>query len=402
MFERLKGGARPEPWPGDRIFVFVLGALMAIAPLTVDMYLPAMPAIGREFAADQHAIQITLGVYLLGFGVGQLFWGPVGDRFGRRWPIVAGIAVYMLACAGAALAPDNGTLIAARLVQGLGSSAAPVLARAMVRDVYDRERSAVLLSMMMLIMGAAPMLAPSLGGYVDLWFGWRAIFLSLACFALLVLTQLFRVPETHPREKRRSAHWRSIAAAYGELLCDRRFLAYALASAFVFAGMFAYIGGTPFVYIEIFGVPPERYGLLFGLNVVGMMVASSINARHVGRLGVDKLLRVAFAAAAILGVCVYAVGASGLGGLWGLVAAIFLFLATIGFIGANSMAGALAPFPHIAGTASALAGALQFGVGTITSAMGGFFADGTPAPMCATIAFCGLAAFAINRWGTPK
>lgn len=402
MFERLKGGARPEAWPGDRVFVFVLGGLMAFAPLTVDMYLPAMPAIGREFGVDQHAIQITLGVYLLGFGIGQLVWGPIGDRFGRRWPIVAGIGIYFLACLAAALAPDNESLIAARFTQGIGSSAAPVLARAMVRDVFDRDRSAVLLSMMMLVMGAAPMLAPSLGGYVDLWFGWRAIFLSLAGFALLLLVLLFRLPETHGEDKRRSAHWRSVAAAYGELLRDRRFLAYAFAGAFVFAGMFAYIGGTPFVYIEIFGVPPERYGLLFGLNVVGMMIASSINARNVGRVGVDRMLRGAFAAAAILGVGVFAVGASGFGGLWGLVAAIFLFMATIGFVGANSMAGALGPFPHIAGTASALAGALQFGVGTVTSVLAGLFADGTPAPMCATIALCGLAAFAINRWGTPK
>lgn len=402
MFKALQGGARPANWPGDRVFVLVLGGLMAVAPMSIDMYLPALPAIGREFVADEHEVQITLGAYFLGFGIGQLFWGPIGDRYGRRVPTAIGIAVFVLACVGASLAPDIETLIATRFVQALASSAAPVLARAMVRDVFDRERSAVMFSMMMLVMGAAPMLAPLLGGVVDLWFGWRAIFLTLGGLALVVLWFLFRLPETHPTDKRRSAHWRSVAASYTEIARDRRFLAYVFSGAFIFAAMFAYIGGTPFVYIGIFGVKPEFYGFLFGLNVVGMMVATSFNARHVARMGVDRMLRGAFAAAAILGVTVFVVGAGGFGGLWGLVAAIFLFLATLGFIGANSTAAALAPFPHIAGAASALAGAIQMGIGAITSSLPGIFADGTPAPMCATMAFCALAAFAINRWGTPK
>jgi DHA1 family bicyclomycin/chloramphenicol resistance-like MFS transporter len=402
MFAALKGGSRPSNWPGDRNFVFVLGGLMAFAPMAIDMYLPALPAIGREFAADEHQVQITLGAYFLGFGIGQLFWGPIGDRYGRRVPTAIGIAVFALACVAASLAPDIETLIGARFVQALASSAAPVLARAMVRDVFDRERSAVMFSMMMLVMGAAPMLAPSLGGVVDLWFGWRAIFLALGALALVVLWFQLRLPETHPTDKRRSAHWRSVAASYTEIAHDRRFLAYVFSGAFVFAAMFAYIGGTPFVYIGIFGVQPELYGVLFGLNVVGMMLATSINARHVARIGVDRMLRGAFAATAVLGVAVFAVGAGGLGGLWGLVVAIFLFLATLGFIGANSTAAALAPFPHIAGAASALAGAIQFGIGAITSSLPGIFADGTPAPMCATMALCALAAFGINRWGTPR
>ncbi|MCM0019005.1 MAG: Bcr/CflA family multidrug efflux MFS transporter [Tagaea sp.] len=402
MFASLQGGTRPANWPGDRVFVFVLAGLMAFAPMAIDMYLPALPAIGRDFAAAEHEIQLTLGAYFLGFGIGQLFWGPIGDRYGRRWPTAIGIVVFVAACVGAAAAPDNDTLIVMRFLQALGSSAAPVLARAMVRDVFDRERSAAMFSMMMLVMGAAPMLAPLLGGVVDLHFGWRAIFLALGVFALTVLWFLFRLPETHPTDKRRSAHWRSIAASYAEIARDRRFLAYSFAGAFMFAAMFAYIAGTPFVYIGIFGVKPELYGFLFGVNVLGMMAASAFNARNVARIGVDRILRRAFAAAAILGLVVFAVGASGLGGLWGLVAAIFLFIATLGFIGANSTAAALAPFPHIAGAASALAGAIQFGLGAVTSALAGAFADGTPAPMCAVIAVCAFTAFAINRWGTPK
>ncbi|MCA3245646.1 MAG: Bcr/CflA family multidrug efflux MFS transporter [Azospirillum sp.] len=401
MFAVLKGGARPDNWPGDRVFVFVMGGLMAFAPLAIDMYLPALPAIGREFAVGQHEVQITLGVYFLGFGIGQLFWGPVGDRFGRRIPIAVGIAVFVAACVLAAIARDVETLIAARFVQALGSSAAPVLARAMVRDVFDRERSAAMFSLMMLVMGAAPMLAPLLGGVVDLWAGWRAIFLALGAFALAVMWFLFRVPETLAHADRRPADWRSVVAGYAEVARDRRFLAYAFSGAFMFAAMFAYIGGTPFVYIEIFGVKPELYGFLFGLNVVGMMAASAVNGRNVGRIGLDRTLRAAFAAAAALGGVVFAVGAGGIGGLWGLVAAIFAFLATIGFIGANATAGALAPFPHLAGTASALAGAIQFGLGAVTSVLAGYFADGTPGPMCAVIAACAVAAFAINRWGTP-
>jgi MFS transporter, DHA1 family, multidrug resistance protein len=399
MFKALEGGPRPNPWPGDRIFVAVLGGLMGLTPLSVDMYLPALPAIQREFAASQHEVQLTLGVFFAGFGIGQLVWGPIGDRFGRRWPTFAGLLIFAAGSIAAALAPSNDLLIAARFVQAVGACVTPVMVRAMVRDVFDRERAGVMMSMMMLVMGAAPMLAPMIGGVVELWLGWRAIFVVLVIATAIVLSVLFRIPETHADDKRRSAHWRSVLGAYTELAFNRRFLSYAFGGAFFFGAMFAYIAGTPFVYIEIFGVSPQYYGFLFALNVVAMMLSSTLNGRFMPRFGMDRTLRFGHTVALILGAIILAVGVTGFGGLTGLVVAIFLFMSAMGAIGANSMAGAMSPFPHIAGAASALAGALQFAVGAFTSVLAGMFDDGTALPMCAVMAGCALLAFVANRLG---
>jgi DHA1 family bicyclomycin/chloramphenicol resistance-like MFS transporter len=397
MFKALEGGPRPNPWPGDRIFVAVLGGLMGLTPLSVDMYLPALPAIGREFAASQHEVQLTLGVFFAGFGVGQLVWGPIGDRFGRRWPTFFGLVIFAIGSVMAALAPNNDLLIAARFLQAVGACVTPVMVRAMVRDVFDRERAGVMMSMMMLVMGAAPMLAPMIGGMVELWLGWRAIFIVLVVATLIVLAVLFKIPETHGVEKRRSAHWRSILAAYTELAFNRRFLSYAFGGAFFFGAMFAYIAGTPFVYIEIFGVPPQYYGFLFGLNVIAMMMSSTLNGRFMPRFGLDRTLRFGHTVALFVGFAILTVGITGFGGLAGIVVTIFLLMATMGTIGANSMAGAMSPFPHIAGAASALAGALQFGIGALTSVLAGLFDNGTALPMCAVMAGCSTLAFIANR-----
>jgi DHA1 family bicyclomycin/chloramphenicol resistance-like MFS transporter len=397
MFKALEGGPRPDPWPGDRVFVAVLGGLMGLTPLSVDMYLPALPAIGREFAASQHEVQLTLGVFFAGFGVGQLVWGPIGDRFGRRWPTLAGLVIFAIGSVAAALAPSNDFLIAARFLQAVGACVTPVMVRAMVRDVFDRERAGVMMSMMMLVMGAAPMLAPMIGGVVELWLGWRAIFVVLMIATLIMLSVLFKIPETHGEGKRRSAHWRSILAAYTELAFNRRFLSYAFGGAFFFGAMFAYIAGTPFVYIEIFGVPPQYYGFLFGLNVIAMMLSSTLNGRFMPRFGLDRTLRFGHTFVLFVGLAILAVGITGFGGLAGLVVTIFFYMFTMGAIGANSMAGAMSPFPHIAGAASALAGALQFAVGALTSVLAGLFDDGTALPMCAVMAGCAALAFLSNR-----
>jgi DHA1 family bicyclomycin/chloramphenicol resistance-like MFS transporter len=266
----------------------------------------------------------------------------------------------------------------------------------MVRDVCERDRAASILSLMMLFMGAAPMIAPVLGGQVLLFANWRAIFWVQALFGVITLLCVLGLPETLPAGARARTRISGMIEAYLLLLSDRRYLGYALCSAFIYAAMFAYISGTPFVYIEIFGVRPQNYGFLFGINIVGMIIVNTINSRLVLRYGVDRLLRIGCAAAALLGVLLLGVAATGFGGLAGIVAVLFLFLGTTGMIGANAMAGAMAGFPRAAGAAAALSGMLQFGFGAIAGGLVGALANGTAVPMAAVICAAGLAGLACN------
>jgi MFS transporter, DHA1 family, multidrug resistance protein len=378
------------------MFIAVLGLLMSFGPMAIDMYLPALPEIGIAFRATQDRVELSLSAFFLGFGIGQIFWGALADRFGRRRPIVAGILLYGVACLGCGLAPDVGQLAAWRFVQAFGACAAPVLARAMVRDVFERDRAASVLSLMMLVMGVAPMLAPILGGRILLVADWRTVFWVQAGFGVLALLAVLALPETLPASRRHQTRVAGMAAAYLVLLRDRRYLGYALCSAFIYGGMFAYISGTPFVYIETFGVRPENYGYLFGVNIVGMIVVNTINSRIVLRLGTDKVLRTGCLMAGLVGLGLLAVAVTGFGGLFGIATMLFLFLAMTGMIGANAMAGAMSAFPHIAGSASALTGMLQFAFGAICGWAVGFLANGSAVPMAAIICSTAVVSVAFN------
>jgi DHA1 family bicyclomycin/chloramphenicol resistance-like MFS transporter len=384
----------------DRSEVFtilVLGMLTAFAPMAIDMYLPALPAIGTELHAGQAEVQLSLSAFLLCFGLSQLFWGPLSDRAGRKRPAALGILIYLAGSAGCALAGSTLQLTLWRAVQALGSGAAPALARAMVRDRYDGSRVAAVLSVMMMVMGLAPLLAPILGGQVLAWGGWRAIFWALVGFGGLALAGLLALPESLPPERRRPGSWAALLRGYDTLLGERAFLGNALAGGFMYAGMFAYISGTPFVYIQIFHVDPSRYGFLFGLNVVGMMAAAAVNSRLVGRLGPRRLLRLGIAAGAAGATALLVAAATGALGLAGIVLPLLLFVGALGLVGANAMAGALAGAPHLAGTASALLGSLQFGLGAVAGGAVAGLADGTPVPMAATIFALALLALAADR-----
>ncbi|HEY0836776.1 MAG TPA: Bcr/CflA family multidrug efflux MFS transporter [Azospirillum sp.] len=381
-----------RPAVDTRWLAIVLSTMMAFGPLAIDMYLPALPAIGRDLAAAPAAVQMSLSGFFLGFGIGQLVWGPLGDRVGRRGPIAAGIALFVVGSVGCALAGDASHLAMWRFVQAFGSCAAPVLARAMVRDLYPQDQAARMLSLMMLIMSVAPMAAPLVGGQVLTHFGWRAIFVGLAGFGVLAAMALFTIPESLPASRRSGAGIPTMLLGYVRLLGNRRYLAYALSGAFFFGGMFAYIAGTPFVYIEYYGVPAELYGLLFGLNVVGMMIFNIVNRRLVLKAGSDRVLRAGALAGAVFAVVLAVTGATGTLGLVGIVVPLFAYLSMTGLIAANAMAGAMSVNPAMAGAASGLAGTLQFGVGALASAMIGWFADGSPAPMVLVIGGMGIAA----------
>lgn len=388
------GGGLP-PGTSFTWFVVVMGFLTMFGPMAIDMYLPALPAIGADLNADQAAVQMTLSIFLIGYGAGQLLWGPLGDRYGRKGPAAVGVALFILASAGCALAPDIWSLTAWRFLHGVGACAAPVIARAMVRDSFDRDRGASVMSLMMLVMGVAPMLAPLAGGQVLDHVGWRGIFWCLCVFGLLAGLGLLTVKETARPAGNRSG---GLLSNYALLLLDRRFMGYALSSGFVFAGMFAYISGTPFVYIEHFGVAPEHFGFLFGVNVVALMIANVVNSRLVLRFGVDRMMGWGILATAGIGAVLIITGGFGIGGVFGVAVPLFFYLGALGLVGANGMAGSLAAFPHMAGTASSLSGALQLTIGAIAGGIvGALSAGGSPLPMCAVLCGCALAGLASDR-----
>jgi MFS transporter, DHA1 family, multidrug resistance protein len=379
----------------------ILSTLMGFASISTDLYLPAMPTMGRILGASPGMTEWTVSGYLIGFSLGQLLWGPVGDRLGRRLPIAIGLVLFLAGSAGCAMADGIWEVIASRIVQAVGASAGVVLGRAMVRDLYHGDRAAQMMSTLMTVMAIAPLLGPVLGGQILIVAGWRVIFWALVGIGLITLIALFSLPETLPAGRRNQEPLGRALADYAALLRHPRLLAYAGAGGFFYAGMFAYIAGSPFAYIEYHHVPPQLYGLLFGAGVAGIMVGNLVNAKAVPRFGSDRLLLAGTVLAAVAGLTVALAAWFDLGGLWGLAVPLFVFVAATGFIVANSISGALADFPDRAGAVSALVGAFQYGSGIFGSALVGIFADGTPRPMGWVIAATGLGsaicAYALGR-----
>ena len=391
--ERHEAGAAPAA-AGTAILV-LLGVLSAFGPLSMDMYLPSLPTLAAYFSTSTAKAQLTLSGFTVGFAVGQLVYGPLSDRLGRRWVLLSGVALYVAASLACAVAADIETLIAVRFLQALGGGAGVVLTRAIVRDLYSREAGARALSLMLLVPSLAALVGPFIGGQILLWADWRAIFWLLTALGAVILVYgILRLPETLPAPLRHAASPARIAREYGIILCDRQALGYMLCGAFSFAGMFAQLSGTPFVYIELFGVAPENFGFLFALNIIGIMIGSFVNSRLVTRFGIRRMLVFGTTMALAGGLSVALFASLGVGGLTAIVASIVIFMTPHNVVNANATAGALEKFPHIAGTASALIGAVRFAIGAAVGAAVGLLHDGTAVPMALVIAACGLASAA--------
>ncbi|KFE53782.1 multidrug effflux MFS transporter [Pseudomonas syringae] len=370
--------------------ILILGALSAFGPLAIDFYLPGFPAIALAFGTDEKHVQLTLASYFLGLSIGQLAYGPVADRFGRRIPLLFGVSLFTLASLACAFAPDLEWLIGARFVQALGGCAGMVIARAIVSDKCDAVQSAKVFSQLMLVMGLAPILAPMLGGLLVNLYNWQAIFISLTAFsALASLAVALGLPEsmpaTHPRQPLSGA-----LTQYRRLLGDRIFLGHALTGGIVMAGMFAYIAGSPFVFIKLYGVPPEHYGWLFGTNAAGFILSAQLNARLVGKTGpafmLSRIIWIYLAAALML----LAVAGLRTEQLWPLLVPLFICIASLGCIIPNASACAMNGQWARAGSASALLGCLQFSVAAAAAALVGVLHDGTAVPMALVISLCGV------------
>lgn len=356
-------------------FVIILSALMAFTSLSTDIYLPAMPLM----ALDLHGnAELTITGFLMGFCVAQLIWGPLSDHFGRRLPLFIGMALFMIGSVGCALSTDISQIVFWRVFQALGACTGPMLARAMIRDLFSRTRAAQMLSTLMIIMAIAPIAGPLLGGQMIKITSWHAIFWLLAVIGGLMFVSLFWLPETLPQEKRVKASLPSAFRNYYALLTNTTFMRFTLCLTFYYVAAYAFITGSPFVYITYFGVEPQHYGWLFALNIVGLMGMSVINRRLVQHYSLEVLLKFAVVTAAVAALVLAAAAKLEIGGLILIVAAVFVFFSMNGIIAATSTAAALDSVPNVAGSASAFMGSLQYGSGIISSLLLALLSDGTP------------------------
>jgi DHA1 family bicyclomycin/chloramphenicol resistance-like MFS transporter len=367
------------------LVTLVLGGLTATPPLAMDMYLPSLPEVTRSLHAPAATVQLTLTACLAGMALGQLVVGPMSDRWGRRRPLLAGLAVYLVATALCAVAPSVETLVALRLAQGLAGAAGIVIARAVVRDLYDGMAMARFFSTLMLISGTAPIVAPLIGGQILRVTDWRGVFVVLTVVgALLAALVWLRLPETLPPAERHEGGGGEALRAMRGLLCDLPFTGYMLTGGFAFAALFAYISASPFVIQEIYGASPQTFSLLFGLNSVGLVIAGQINGKVlVGRVRLDKVLAVGLTVTVLAATALLLMSAGVLGevGLAPVAAALFVLMSAMGITLPNAQSLALLRTRRAAGSASALLGTSSFLVGAVASPLVGVAGEHTAVPM---------------------
>lgn len=368
--------------------VFILGLLAMLMPLSIDMYLPALPVISAQFGVPAGSAQMTLSTYILGFAFGQLLYGPMADSLGRKPVILGGTLVFAGAAVACALAQTIDHLIIMRFFHGLAAAAASVVINALMRDVYPKEEFSRMMSFVMLVTTIAPLIAPMVGGAVLVWFSWHAIFWILAIAALLASAMIFFfIDETLPAERRQKFHIRTTLGNFASLFRHKRVLSYMLASGFSFAGMFSFLSAGPFVYIELNHVSPQHFGYYFALNIVFLFIMTMINSRFVRRVGALNMFRAGLWIQFLMAVWLVLSAFLGVG-FWALVIGVAAFVGCVSMVSSNAMAVILDEFPHMAGTASSLAGTFRFGIGAIVGALLSMATFNTAWPMLWAIAFC--------------
>ncbi|HBI10075.1 MAG TPA: Bcr/CflA family drug resistance efflux transporter [Franconibacter pulveris] len=368
--------------------VLILGLLAMLMPLSIDMYLPALPVIAQEYGVDAGRTQMTLSSYILGFAIGQLFYGPMADSIGRKPVILGGTLIFAAAAVACALSQSVDQLIAMRLLHGLAAAAASVVINALMRDIYPKEEFSRMMSFVMLVTTIAPLVAPMAGGAVLVWFNWHAIFWILALLALLASVAIFfLIRETLPVERRQKFHFRTTLGNFATLFRHKRVLSYMLASGFSFAGMFSFLSAGPFVYIELNHVSPQHFGYYFALNIVFLFLMTIVNSRFVRRVGAVKMFRNGLYVQFLMALWMVVSAELNLG-FWALVLGVAAFVGCVSLVASNAMAVILDEFPHMAGTASSLAGTFRFGIGAITGALLSLSTFTSAWPMIWSIAFC--------------
>ncbi|MBI1678925.1 multidrug effflux MFS transporter [Citrobacter portucalensis] len=364
-------------------FILILSGLMAFTSLSTDIYLPAMPTMAEDLHDN---VELTITGFLIGFTIAQLIWGPISDHMGRRKPLFIGMVLFIIGSAGCALSTSITQIVFWRVFQALGACTGPMLARAMIRDLFARTRAAQMLSTLVLVMAIAPIAGPLIGGQIIRLSTWHSIFWLLVVIGALMFISLNWLPETLPEDKRVKASLAGAFRNYRSLLTNGRFMRYTLSLTFYYVGAYAFITGSPFVYISYYHVDPQHYGWLFALNIIGVMAMSVVNRRLVQRHALEQLLKYATLLAALAAVVLALLVKLESGGVVAIIITVFLFFSMNGIIAATSTAAALDAVPNIAGSASALIGALQYGSGIISSLLLAAFSDGTPWTMAWIIA----------------
>ncbi|MGR5954883.1 Bcr/CflA family multidrug efflux MFS transporter [Enterobacter ludwigii] len=368
--------------------VFILGLLAMLMPLSIDMYLPALPVISAQFGVPAGSAQMTLSTYILGFALGQLFYGPMADSFGRKPVILGGTLIFAGAAVACAQAQTIDQLIVMRFFHGLAAAAASVVINALMRDIYPKEEFSRMMSFVMLVTTIAPLVAPMAGGAVLVWFSWHVIFWILALAALLASAMIFFfIDETLPAERRQKFHIRTTMGNFASLFRHKRVLSYMLASGFSFAGMFSFLSAGPFVYIELNHVSPQHFGYYFALNIVFLFIMTIINSRFVRRVGALNMFRAGLWIQFVMAIWLVLSAFIGVG-FWALVVGVAAFVGCVSMVSSNAMAVILDEFPHMAGTASSLAGTFRFGIGAIVGALLSMATFNTAWPMLWAMAFC--------------
>ncbi len=374
-----------------------MGVLQSFAPLSIDMYLPAMPLLEKVFNATTAQVQITLVTFLLGYALGQSLYGPVTDHFGRKPPLYCSLAVFVVSSTACALTTSVNLLSAFRFLQAIAACGGAVVSRAMVRDLFPPVELRRIFSMLILVLGVSPMIAPFLGGYLLVWFGWRSIFLTQASLgAITLLTMHFRLSESLAPEHARPLEMRRVISSYKYLLEDRTFLGASLVCGFSSAGMFAYIASAPFVFINFFKLPPQQFGWLFGVIAAGLIASSQVNGRMPRRIPLWQVLRVANLVQLGSGLVLLLTAITGFGGMVGIFAPVFVYMCAAGFVFPNGNAIAMMRHGNMAGTASALLGTNQFTIAAVTTIALGVIDNSSALPMAIVIAGCGAAATLLN------
>ena len=387
-----------HPSHNRTLIILILGSLSTISPFAIDMYLPALPSIGKDLTANPASVQMTLLAFFITMGLGQIVVGPISDMIGRKGPMYLGLGLFVLGSIGSAVAPGIHWLIFFRLLQGFGACPGMVVPRAIVRDLHTGTEAARLMSLLMLVFSVSPILAPLTGSFVIQWFGWRAVFWVVAVAALLALILLSTsLKETRPAEDRADSSFKSALTGYLFLLRERNFLGLTFIGSFGISSFFVYLSSSSFVLIDHYKVSPPLYSFFFSLNAVAFFAASQLSGTLSERFGLKRLVRVAVTGYALMMVSLLLIAASRVDRLDVLVLLLFVGNGFLGLVIPATSVLAMEDYGEFAGTASALMGTLQFAIGAICMIVAGIFFDGTPLPMIVGIAICAVITFIIAQ-----
>ena len=376
--------------------IVILGMLSAIGPFSIDMYLPGFPAIAADLHTTVAHVALSLSSFFIGISAGQLLYGPLLDRYGRKKPLYIGLSVYLLSSIGCALCTSADALIALRLVQALGGCSGMVASRAMVRDLFPVEENAKIFSMLMLVIGVSPIIAPTLGGYVTAAFGWHYIFIILTVMSALLLTAVhFALPESRKPDLSVSLLPAPIIKGFLSVFKEPQFYTYAFTGAISAAGLYAYISGSPHVFMELYKVTEQQYGWIFAGVALGLITCSQLNSFLLRRFKSEQIIPVALLCQTLAGLALVLGTVFHLLGLYSTIFIILIFLSCQGFVFPNSSALSMAPFSRNAGTASALMGGIQLAVGALTSGFVSLLTNATALPMAGVMAACALLSFCV-------